>query len=471
MTHFDYDLFVIGAGSGGVRAARLAAGYGARVAVAESHRFGGTCVVRGCVPKKLLVYASHYGEAFDDAMGFGWSGERAAFSWPRLIERKNEEIARLSARYEDVLRQAGVATLQGSASVLDPHTVAVDGRQVTAEHILVATGGRPFKPQIPGIELAITSNEAFDLPELPRRILVVGGGYIAVEFAGIFRGLGATVTLSYRGPQILRGFDDDVRHHLNEEMRKKGIAMLLGSTVSRIERGTDGALDVHVFGAPAPTIRCDAVMYATGRAPNTDSLGLEAVGVRLDEAGGVVTDAFGQSSVASIHAVGDVTNRIALTPVAIREGAAVAATLFGGSRTAADLHNVPSAVFSQPPVGTVGLTEAQALEQFGQVDLYTTRFRPMRHTLSGRDERTLVKLVVDTATQRVLGAHMVGADAPEIIQGIAIAVKLGASKSDFDATIGIHPTAAEEFVTLRDRISRTRSDAAPRVDETPVLAP
>ena len=451
MTHYDYDLFTIGAGSGGVRASRMAGQLGARVAIAESYRIGGTCVIRGCVPKKLLSYAAHYAEDLEDARGYGWTIASASFSWPALIENKNREIARLSRVYADGLARAGAAVFEGTARLLDAHTVVIGERSVTAQNVLIATGGWPSKPAIPGIEHAITSNEAFELPELPRCILIVGGGYVAMEFAGIFRGLGTDVTLSYRGEQILRGFDDDVRRHLHDEMSKKGVRILLKSEVSRIARRADGTLEAALSGCPGNTLTCDAVMFATGRRPNTARLGLAEAGVRLDEAGGVAVDRFCRSSVPHIYAVGDVTHRICLTPVAIREGAAVATTLFGGRETPVDHDDVPSAVFSQPPVGTVGLTEAMAAEKFGKVDVYKASFRPLRHTLSGRDERTLVKLVVDAATQRVVGAHMVGADAPEIIQGVAIAVRAGLTKAQFDATVAIHPTAAEEFVTLMDK--------------------
>jgi len=448
---FDYDLFTIGAGSGGVRASRMAGQLGARVAIAENYRIGGTCVIRGCIPKKLLSYAAHYAEDLEDARGFGWTIEGASFSWPTLIANKNREIARLSGIYAEALARAKVVAIEGTARLLDAHTVAIGERRVTAQNILVATGGRPSKPAIPGVEHAITSNEAFELSELPKRILIVGGGYVAVEFAGIFNGLGAEVTLSYRGEQILRGFDDDVRRHLHDEMGKKGVRILVQSDVLRIDRRIDGSLEVNMTGLPGNGLACDAVMFATGRPPNTASLGLEESGVRLDEAGGVVVDRFCRSSIANIYAVGDVTHRIALTPVAIREGAAVATTLFGGVETPVDHDEVPSAVFSQPPVGTVGLSESKAAEKLGKVDIYKTTFRPLRHTLSGRDERTLMKLVVDRASQRVVGAHMVGADAAEIIQGIAIAVKARLTKAQFDATVGIHPTAAEEFVTLREK--------------------
>jgi glutathione reductase (NADPH) len=449
MPEFDYDLFVIGAGSGGVRASRIAAGFGARVAIVEQYRVGGTCVIRGCIPKKLLVYAAHFREDFADAAGFGWSVGEPEFSWSRLIANKNAEIARLESVYVGLLEKAGVAILRGTARIVDAHAVEVDGRRITAKYILVATGARPSLPRIPGAELAITSNEAFELSALPRRILIVGGGYIAVEFAGIFNGLGSEVTLSYRGAQILRGFDDDVRHHLAAEMAKRGIRILLHIAVEGIERRADGALVARF--ADGSRVECDAVMYATGRVPNTRDLGLEEAGAELGENGEVVVDKYSASSAPSVYAVGDVTDRVNLTPVAIREGQAVALTLFGGSPTPIDHIDVPTAVFSQPPVGTVGLTEGEAKEQFAEVEIYTAVFRPLKATLSGRDERTLMKLVVDAASQRVVGAHMVGPDAPEVIQGVGIAVKAGLKKAEFDATVGIHPTAAEEFVTLREK--------------------
>jgi glutathione reductase (NADPH) len=452
MNPYDYQLFVIGGGSGGVRAARIASSLGARVAIAESHRYGGTCVIRGCVPKKLLVYAAHFAEDFADANGFGWSVPPVEFSWSKLIAAKDGEISRLSGLYEDNLVGSNVSVLYGSACLVDPHTVVVDGQRITAEHILIATGGTPFMPTIPGIEHAITSNEIFDLPELPRRVLVVGGGYIAVEFAGILNGMGAKVTLCYRGDQVLRGFDVDIRAHLQAEMVKKGITVSLRQDVAQIDKLSDGSLRVGFADSATPSIEVDAVLYATGRLPNTQGLGLEALGVAMHSSGGIKVDAFGKTNIDSVHAVGDVTNRITLTPVAIREGAALAQTLFGLAPVAADLTTVPSAVFSHPPVGTVGLTEAQALSQHGEVHVYTSTFRNMRHTLSGRDERTLMKLIVDSASQRVLGAHMVGTDAPEIIQGLAIAIRMGATKADFDATVALHPSAAEEFVTMREKV-------------------
>jgi glutathione reductase (NADPH) len=451
MATYDYDFFVIGGGSGGVRASRIAAGFGARVAIAENHRFGGTCVIRGCVPKKLLAYAAHFREDFEDAAGFGWTVGPASFSWPALIANKDREIARLETVYTSLLVKSGVEVFQSTARVVDAHAVEVDGRRISARYLLVATGAWPRMPAIPGIEHCISSNEAFQLPDLPRRILVVGGGYIAVEFAGIFHGLGAQVTLSYRGAQILRGFDDEVRAHLHEELCAKGIRVVLDSNVSAVERSADGSLCAHFDNDKFDSMPADAVMFATGRVPHTRGLGLEAAGVALGPEGAVRVDDRSCSSVPSIYAVGDVTDRINLTPVAIREGQAVATTLFGGHELRADHHDVPSAVFSQPPIGTVGLTEAAAAARYGTVEVYRTHFRPLKGTLSGRTERTLIKLIVDQASQRVVGAHMVGSDAPEIIQGIAIAVKAGLTKAQFDATVGIHPTAAEEFVTLKDR--------------------
>lgn len=450
MAEYDYDLFTIGAGSGGVRASRVAAGHGARCAVAEDHRVGGTCVIRGCVPKKLLTYAAHVSDELADAAGYGWTISGAQFSWPALIAAKDREIARLEGVYRALLAQSGVTVIDGRAVVVDPHTVEVGGRRITARHLLVATGGWPQRPSFPGAELCFTSNEAFHLPELPPRVLVVGGGYVAVEFAGIFRGLGSAVTIAHRGDQILRGFDDDVRVHLAMEITKRGIDLRLHATPRSVERRADGTL-CATLATPSgdePHV-VDAVMLATGRAPNTASLGLAQAGVRLDEAGGVVVDAYGASSVPSIHAVGDVTNRIALTPVAIREGAALAATLFGGHPTPVDHADIPHAVFSNPTVGAIGLTEAQARQRAFGVTVHKASFKPLRAALSGRDEKTLLKLVVDADTGRVLGAHMVGPDAPEIVQMVAIAVKAGLTKAQFDATMAVHPTAAEEFVTMR----------------------
>jgi glutathione reductase (NADPH) len=450
MTQYDVDLFVIGGGSGGVRAGRIAAGHGARVAVAEEYRYGGTCVIRGCVPKKLLVYAAEYAHGFQDAAGFGWSVGEPGFDWKTLIANKDKEIGRLERIYRGLFENAGAKTYDGRARLLDAHTVEVAGQKITAGTILIASGGAPVKPAIPGAELMITSNEAFHLPEMPKRIVVLGGGYIAVEFAGIFNGLGAKVTQLYRGEQILRGFDDDVRSHLAAEIVKSGIDLRVNTDVVKLERAPDGSLLLHL--TDGSTLAADAVMAATGRKPNTKGMGLEEAGVELDADGAVKVDAWSQSSVKHIYAVGDVTNRINLTPVAIREGHAFADTVFGKKPRQADHADVPSAVFSQPPVGSVGLTEAQARQRYKAVDIYRTTFKPMRHTMSGRDERILMKLVVDAASDRVLGAHMVGPEAGEIIQGIAIAIKAKATKADFDATVGIHPTAAEEFVTLREKV-------------------
>jgi len=447
---YDYDLITIGAGSGGVRASRIAASwYGARVAVVESSRLGGTCVMRGCVPKKLLVYGAHVAEEMEDAAGYGWTFEGARHDWPTLIANKEAELKRLEGVYHRLLRDAGVTLLEGRGRIVDPHTVEVDGKPHTAGHILIATGGWPIVPDIPGIEHAITSNEALDLPRRPERLVVVGGGYIAVEFAGIFNGLGSEVTEIIRAGQILRGFDEDVRDTLASEMEKKGIRIRRECQVRSIEKKADGTLSLLTD--CSEELEADAVLYATGRAPNTKDLGLEAVGVETAKGGAVTVDEYSRSSVPSIYAIGDVTDRVNLTPVAIKEGMAFAATVFGDRPTTMDYEAIPSAVFSQPPIGSVGLTEAQARAREA-VDVYISRFRPMKVTLSGRDEKTMMKLIVSRRTDRVLGAHMVGMDAAEIVQGLGIAMKAGATKAHFDATVGIHPTAAEEFVTMREPI-------------------
>ncbi|WP_419685443.1 glutathione-disulfide reductase [Burkholderia theae] len=448
---FDYDLFVIGAGSGGVRLARMSASYGARVGIAEQEQIGGTCVLRGCIPKKLLVYASHYPHEVEDAKGFGWTFGAGTLDWSALIAAKDREINRLSDIYISLLRQSGVDMHAGRATLVDAHTVAIGERTIRARHIAIATGSRPSLPPRPGIEHAITSREALSLATLPRRIAVVGGGYIAVEFAGIFNGFGSHVDLFYRGEKILRGFDDDVRQFLTDEMTKQGVTIHSRAVVESISRADDGTLSVRVGDARHGPY--DAVLYATGRVPNVDGLGLEQAGVMLDARGAIAVDAYSATSVASIHAIGDVTSRPQLTPVATRDGGLLARTLFGGSRVAADHAWVPSAVFSQPEVATVGLTEADARRAHGDVDIYRTSFKALRHTLSGRDERTMMKLVVARDSQRVIGAHMVGRDAGEIIQGIAIAIRAGATKAQFDDTIGIHPTAAEEFVTMRQKVA------------------
>ncbi|WP_341703329.1 glutathione-disulfide reductase [Ferrovibrio sp.] len=449
MSQYDFDLFVIGGGSGGVRAGRIAAGHGARVAVAEEYRYGGTCVIRGCVPKKLLVYGSEFSHAFEDAAGFGWTVPPARFDWATMIANKDKEIGRLEKIYRGLFENAGAKTFDGRAALKDAHTVAIGETTVTAETILIATGGRPTKPAIPGAELMISSNEAFHLPALPKRVVVIGGGYIACEFAGIFNGFGSQVTQLYRGEQILRGFDADIRSHLAGELVKSGIDLRVKIDVTAVEKVAGGLL-VHL--TDGSSLEADCVMAATGRQPNTDGLGLEAVGVKTDADGAVVVDEYSRSSIGNIYAVGDVTNRINLTPVAIREGHAFADTVFGKKPRKADHTDVPAAVFSQPPVGTVGLSEEAARKAYGEVDIYRTTFRPMRATISGRDERILMKLVVDARSDRVIGAHMVGPEAGEIIQGLAIAIKAKATKADFDATVGIHPTAAEEFVTLREKV-------------------
>ena len=447
---YDFDLVTLGAGSGGVAASRRAASYGARVAIAESVRVGGTCVLRGCVPKKLLVYGSHFREDLEDARGFGWTIGESSLDWGKLIAAKDREIDRLNGIYIRMLRDAGVQILDGRGTITGEHTVEIAGKRYTAKHILIATGGWPQLPQIPGIAHAITSNEALDLKALPRRVVIVGGGYIAVEFAGIFQAAGARVEMLVRAESILRGFDQDIRFTLREQMVKHGVSIRSETVVRSIEKEADGSLSLRLAGGEL--MAADVVLYATGRVPNTRGLGLEAVGVKLDEIGAVVVDEWSRTSASSIHAVGDVTDRINLTPVAIHEGRAFAETTFHDRPMKLDYHGIPSAVFSQPPVATVGLSEEQAREQHAEVDIYRSRFRPMKHTLSGRDEQTLMKLVVDRPTNRVLGVHMVGADAPEIIQGMAIALKCGATKAQFDATVGIHPTAAEEFVTMRDPV-------------------
>jgi glutathione reductase (NADPH) len=445
---YDYDLFTIGGGSGGVRASRMAAQYGAKVAIAEERYLGGTCVNVGCIPKKLFVYASEFGDAFADCAGFGWTLGERSFDWSRLVANKDREIARLNGVYEKILVDNGVRILRARATVADAHTVVVGNERYTARHILVATGGWPTRPTIPGGELAITSNEAFFLPQFPARAIVVGGGYIGLEFAGIFHGLGAQVSLVHRGEVFLRGFDEDLRHTLAGEMGKRGIDLRFNRTVERIEKLPHGIRATLDDGA---ALEADLILCATGRTPNTRDLGLERAGVKLDGEGAVVVDSYSCSSVPSIYAVGDCTDRMQLTPVAIAEGQAVAETLFHAKPTTPDYANVPTAVFSQPNIGTVGLTEAAARERYRAVDIYKSSFRPLKHTLSGRDEHSFMKLVVDGETDRVLGCHMVGTDAGEIVQGLAIALKCGATKAQFDATIGIHPTAAEEFVTMRNK--------------------
>lgn len=449
---YDYDLFTIGAGSGGVRASRVAAKTGARVAVAEGQRLGGTCVNVGCVPKKLMVYASHYSEAFEESKGFGWSLNGApSFDWATLIERKDAEILRLNGIYERLLRAAGVEIIRGWAKVVDAHTVEVatdDGpKRYTARHILIATGGKPTVADVEGAKTyGMVSDDVFTLKTMPKHITIVGAGYIAVEFAGVFNGLGAEVHLIYRGAHILKGFDDDVRAFVSDEMRKKGIHIHLNESVECIEKEGDRLACMLSHGN---ALKTDAVLYAIGRTPNVEGLGLETVGVKMGKGGAIAVDDRYQTSVPSIWALGDVTDRINLTPVAIAEAMVLVDQLFGDGDKVMDYSDIPTAVFSQPPMSTVGLTEAAARAAYDEVEIFTSEFRPMKHTLSESDERTFMKLIVDKQTDRVVGVHMVGADAPEIIQGLAVAMKCGATKAQFDATVGIHPTAAEEFVTMR----------------------
>jgi len=445
-----FDLFVIGGGSGGVRAARMAAQRGARVALAEVGALGGTCVNLGCIPKKLYSYAAHYREAFEQSHGFGFSGPAPAFDWDTLKRNRAIEIMRLNGVYEKLLVGAGVQLLRGRARLLDPRTVDVDGERFRAANILIATGGVPHRPGFPGQELALTSNEMFDLDPFPQRLLVIGGGYIACEFASIFRGLGSRVTLAYRGPQVLRGFDDDVRAFIAAEMAKKGVDLRLNAQIASIAR-SGAALQVRR--ADGSTVEADAVLAATGRRPHVVGLGLEAAGVRIDARGAIAVDDEFRTSVPHIHAVGDVIDRVQLTPVALAEAMVLVDRLFGSGMRKMDYENIPTAVFTHPNIGTVGLTEAQARQRHGPVRIFRSEFKPLKHTLSGSTERTLMKLVVDEASDRVLGVHMVGADAGEIVQGFAVALKAGATKAVFDATIGIHPTSAEEFVTMREPLT------------------
>ncbi|MCG6574441.1 glutathione-disulfide reductase [Pseudomonas sp. AF32] len=445
---YDFDLYVIGAGSGGVRAARFAAGFGARVAVAESRYLGGTCVNVGCVPKKLLVYGAHYAEDFEQASAYGWSAGEASFDWATLIANKNQEINRLNGIYRNLLVNSGVTLHEGHAKVTGPHEIEINGQRHTAEHILIATGGWPVIPDIPGREHAISSNEAFFLKELPKRVLVVGGGYIAVEFAGIFHGMGAQTSLLYRGELFLRGFDGAVRKHLAEELTRRGLELQFNADIQRIDKQADGSLQVTL--KDGRLLSTDCVFYATGRRPMLDNLGLENTAVTLDEKGFVQVNEKYETQEPSILAIGDVIGRVQLTPVALAEGMAVARRLYKPEQyRLVDYRMIPTAVFSLPNIGTVGLTEEQAREEGYEVQIFESRFRPMKLSLTDCQERTLMKLVVDARTDKVLGCHMVGPDAGEIVQGLAIALKAGATKRDFDETIGVHPTAAEEFVTMR----------------------
>jgi glutathione reductase (NADPH) len=450
MSNHDYDLFVIGAGSGGVRASRIAAGHGARVAICEESRVGGTCVIRGCVPKKLLVYASEFSAAFDDAGGYGWRADSPVFSWPDLIATKDREIDRLNQIYLKLLDQAGVDLHMGRGRLVDAHTVEVNGKTFTADKILIAVGGRPWVPEIPGAELGITSDEAFHLPELPHRVLIAGAGYIAVEFAGIFNGLGSAVTLAYRRDLILREFDDDLRQAVEAGLRARGIGIDYHCSPVRLVRDDD---EIEVTFSDDRRARFDAVMFATGRKPYTWDLGLEDAGVRMGPDNRIEVDEYSRTSVDSVFAVGDVTDRIALTPVALMEGHAFADTQFGHADRPVDHANTPAAVFSQPPAATVGLSEQEAREAGHSLRIFRSHFTPMKYTLSGRNEKGMMKLVVDAETDIVLGCHLVGPDAPEILQGFAVAIRAGLRKSDFDRTIGIHPTSAEELVTLRQPVN------------------
>ena len=450
MSSDAFDLFIIGAGSGGVRAARMAGQRGLRVAVAEDAALGGTCVNLGCIPKKLYSFAAHYAESFEEAHGFGWSVPPAAFDWETLKANRARELRRLNGIYGQLMESAGVRIIMGRARVLGPHEVGIGDLRCRAERILVATGGWPVPADVPGGERAISSNEIFDLARFPRRLVVVGGGYIACEFASIFNGLGARVTQLYRGEQILRGFDLDIRNFVAAEMAKKGVDIRVGAKVRALEEVADGATRVVL--ADGSAIEADAVLYATGRAPNTAGLGLDAVGVALDVNGAVVVDDRYRTNVASIYAVGDVIDRVQLTPVALAEAMALVDDLFGGTGRKVDYLHIPTAVFTHPNIGTIGLSEGEARGRFEKISVYRSEFKPLRHTLSKSSERTLMKLVVDDANDRVVGLHMVGADAGETIQGFAVAMKAGATKAVFDATLGIHPTAAEEFVTMREPV-------------------
>ena len=462
MTQFDYDLFVIGAGSGGVRAARMAKQHGAgKVAIAEEYRYGGTCVIRGCVPKKFLVYASEFSKTFKLAESFGWSVGDVSFSWEKLIAAKDKEIGRLEGIYQRILDNSGVEMISDRAVFEDAHTLRLvnSGKTITADKILIATGGTPFIPDdVEGRELAISSNEAFHLNSLPKHVVITGGGFIACEFAQIFAGMGSDVTQVYRSEMILRGFDEDIRKSVHEEIERSGVKVVLQTVIEKIMDQGDGSKRVYL--SDGTTIDADIVMYATGRNPHTVGLGLEKAGIDVDKDGAVVVDAYSKSTANNVYAVGDVTNRVTLTPVAIREGAAFAATVFGDTPTAYDHNDIASAVFTQPPVGTVGLSETEARKAFANIDIYKTSFRPMKITLSDDQSRIMMKLVVDADTQRVLGVHIVGPDAPEMIQLAGIAVKAGLTKDQYDAACAVHPTSAEELVTLKDKWVSPELEAA-----------
>jgi glutathione reductase (NADPH) len=451
---FDVDLFVIGGGSGGVRAARIASGYGAKVMLAEEFRLGGTCVIRGCVPKKLLVYASRFRDSFHDSKGFGWTVGPATHDWTALVDAKEKEITRLEGLYEKGQVNAGVEVVRSRAELLDEHTIHLlaDGRRIRARNILIATGGHPnMDADLPGIEHCITSNEVFDVPQFPKKLVIAGGGYIAVEFAGIFAGLGSDVTVIYRGEKPLRGFDDDLRDGLVEAYRQRGIRFIFNDVFARIEKAGSGLIGNTRAGEK---LEADQILFAIGRSPNTAGVGLEKAGVKVNERGAVIVDGANRSTRPHIFAVGDVTDRVPLTPVAIREGHSVADNLFGGKSSVVDYRAIPTAVFSTPEIGTVGLSEAAAREGHAIVDLYKTSFRPMKQTISGGSQKTMMKLLVDGLSNKVVGCHILGDDAAEIIQSVAIAMKMGATKRDFDETMALHPSAAEELVTMRTRTAR-----------------
>ena len=456
MADYDYDLFVIGAGSGGVRAARIASTHGAKVAVAEEYRVGGTCVIRGCVPKKLMVYASHFPEYFEDAEGYGWSKPESSFDWGKLIANKDAEIDRLNGIYIKNLAGAGVEIFDSRAELVDAHTVNLVGlgKTITAERILVATGGTPRMPSgIKGVEHTISSNEVFHLDEMPKRVIVSGGGYIAVEFASIFNGLGAETHLIYRGEQILRGFDNEVRQFLFDEMTKKGVNIILNDSIEAVDKQTDG---LHISTTDGKNIVVDQAMLALGRVPAIEGLGLDKAGVKLNKGGAIEVDSYSKTNVDSIYAVGDVTDRVNLTPVAIREGHAFADTVYGGKDITVDHSDIATAVFSQPEIGTVGLSQEEAEAKYGDIDIYSSSFRPMKNILPGRDEKMLMKLIVDAASDKVLGCHIVGPDSGEMSQLVGVAVKMGATKADFDNTMAVHPTASEELVTMRSPTKQIR---------------
>ena len=445
---FDFDLFVIGAGSGGVRAARMSASFGAKVAIAEERYLGGTCVNVGCIPKKLFVYGSHFSEEFTDSAYYGWSVGSRKFNWATLLENKNQEISRLNAIYRNLLESPGVAIFESHTELIDAHTIAVGDHRVTAERVLIATGSWPSVPNFPGCEHVTTSNDAFFFDKLPERIIVVGGGYIAVEFAGIYQGLGVDTTLLYRGPLFLRGFDDGVREFVQDQLIAKGVNVRFNSTVAEVEMSENGKVARLRDGTLLET---DEILYATGRKPLSDSCGLEKAGVQIDVAGGILVDSQYQTNVPNIYAIGDVIDRLQLTPVAIAEGMCIAFNLFGGETRMVSYEDIPTAVFCQPQIGTVGPTEAKAQTLYANLHVYESAFRPLKYTVSDNSERTYMKLLVDGDTDRVVAAHMVGPEAGEIIQGLAVAIKAGATKKHFDTTLGIHPTAAEEFVTMRQR--------------------